>query len=346
MKQIYHIETNQELLKLCKEFNQNQWLAIDTEFVREKTYYPQLGLIQISNGEIAATIDPLNIDLAPLKKLFFNPHIIKVFHSARQDLEIFYLLWNKVPFPIFDTQISALLLGYPDQTGYANCVATELNVHLKKAHTRANWLQRPLSQAMLEYALEDVIYLSKIYLIFKEKLLEKKQLSWLSDDFTDLSQNDLYQVNLETIWTKVKGRQILSPRQLALLQKLACWREQQAIKKNKPRKWILSDPQLLNLSKTLFNNTEGSPIEFISFTNEVKQIPTPDLPYETIFKKLNQNQNQKVKELIKTMKKIEQQAHLTQGILASKTTITRFIQGEKHIPFLKGWRKEIIASLK
>ncbi len=171
MTPIQYIDTPGQLATLCEQIKKEPWLALDTEFLREKTYYPKFCLLQIATPEWVACIDP--IALPQLESLFdaiYNPAIVKVFHSCRQDLEIFFQWTGKLPSPIFDTQVAAPLLGFQDNPGYAMLVSSLLSVNLNKAHTRADWSKRPLTEAELEYAADDVIYLCQIYQINVQKL--------------------------------------------------------------------------------------------------------------------------------------------------------------------------------
>ena len=140
----FYIDTQEQLLTFCESIKDSQWLALDTEFLREKTYYPKFCLLQISNGQISACVDPLRLDdLSPIKNILFNTNIVKVLHAAHQDLEIFHLLWDKIPAPIFDTQLAAAITGYGDQMGYARLVSQLLNVTLEKDQARTDWSKRP-----------------------------------------------------------------------------------------------------------------------------------------------------------------------------------------------------------
>lgn len=168
MTAIEYINTPGQLQQLCEKIAQAPWLALDTEFLREKTYYPQFCLLQIATPEWVACVDPLSLtDLKGLFDAINNPAIVKIFHSCRQDLEIFYQLTGTIPQPLFDTQIAAPLLGFQENPGYAMLVSSFLNINLSKAHTRADWSKRPLSEAEIQYAADDVIYLCKIYQIMR-----------------------------------------------------------------------------------------------------------------------------------------------------------------------------------
>jgi ribonuclease D len=225
-------------------------LAIDTEFLREKTYYPKFCLLQIATPEWVACVDPIALpSLDTLFEVLYDPSIVKVFHSCRQDLEIFFQMTGKIPGPLFDTQIAAPLLGIQENPGYAMLVSSLLNVNLNKAHTRADWSKRPLLEAEIQYAADDVIYLCKLYQIMLEKLGGLGRADWLNRDFAELANPDLYQIKPEKAWLKIKGKNKLTGRQLSIVQTLAEWREKTAQSEDRPKTWLLRDEMLFDLAK-------------------------------------------------------------------------------------------------
>jgi ribonuclease D len=172
------VNSSEQLEKLCQQLSGCHWMALDTEFMREKTYSPQFCLLQIATSDCVACIDPLAIDsLDPLLDIIYRTDIVKIFHASRQDLEIFYNLRGAVPSPIFDTQIAAPILGQADQIGYANLVKALLSVDLQKTHSRTDWSHRPLSPEQLEYAADDVVYLAQLYKGMTEQLQESGELT-------------------------------------------------------------------------------------------------------------------------------------------------------------------------
>jgi len=247
---IQYINTPDQLATLCEQIKQEPWLALDTEFLREKTYYPKFCLLQIATPEWVACVDPIALpSLDSLFEALYNPAIVKVFHSSRQDLEIFYQLTGKIPGPLFDTQIAAPLLGFQENPGYAMLVSSLLNVNLNKAHTRADWSKRPLIEAEIQYAADDVIYLCRIYQIMLQKLAELGRADWLERDFAELSNPELYQVRPEQAWLKIRGKNKLTGRQLSIVQALAEWREKTAQVEDRPKTWLLRDELLFDLAK-------------------------------------------------------------------------------------------------
>lgn len=247
---IQYIDTAAKLDALCQQLAKAAWVAVDTEFLREKTYYPQFCLLQLATPEWVMCIDPLA--LPSLEKLFealYRPDLLKIFHSARQDLEIFYLLSGRLPEPLFDTQLAAPLLGFQENPGYGMLVSSFLNVNLTKAHTRTDWSQRPLSPEQLRYAADDVIYLGQIYQIMQQRLHELGRGDWLKEDFAQLARPAFYQCLPKDAWLKIRGKNKLTGKQLSVLQALAEWRERTAQQENRPRNWLLRDDLLLDIAK-------------------------------------------------------------------------------------------------
>lgn len=250
MATIQYINTAEQLTELCERINKADWLALDTEFLREKTYYPKFCLLQIATPEWVVCVDPIALpELSSLFDALCNPTIVKVFHSCHQDLEIFYQVTGKAPGPIFDTQVAAPLLGYQDNPGYAMLVSSLLNINLNKAHTRADWSKRPLSEEEIQYAADDVIYLCKIYQIMLQKLAALGRADWLKNDFKELENPNNYQVSPEKAWHKIRGKNKLTAKQLSIVQVLAEWRENTAQAEDRPKTWILRDELIFDMAK-------------------------------------------------------------------------------------------------
>ncbi len=250
MNDIQYIDTPGELEQLCQAIKNEPWITVDTEFLREKTYYPKFCLLQLAAPSWVACVDPLALpDLDRLFAALNSPDIVKVFHSCRQDQEIFYHLTGTLLQPIFDTQVAAPLLGFQESPGYGMLVSGLLNINLTKAYTRTDWSVRPLSREQIKYAADDVIYLAEIYQIIMRKLTELGRVDWLQEDFAQLTDLRLYQSAPENAWLKMKGRQKLTGRQLSIIQVLTEWRERTAQRENRPRNWLMRDDLLLNLAK-------------------------------------------------------------------------------------------------
>jgi len=252
------IDSQQALTDFVTSIRSSKYVVIDTEFIREKTYYPQLCLIQIAAGEQMACIDPIALsDLSELYAILHDPNVTKVFHAAQQDLEILYYNSGQVPAPIFDTQPAASILGIGEQIGYAGLVESLLGVSLAKAESRTDWSKRPLTKAQLEYAIDDVRYLQQLYPVILDKLQQGGRSAWPKRDFDRLTNPDTYQLNARSRWQKVKGLQNLNRQQLAVLRELAAWREEEAAKRNRPRRWIVGDEILVDLARLQPSDIDG-----------------------------------------------------------------------------------------
>ncbi|MFZ9036856.1 MAG: ribonuclease D [Gammaproteobacteria bacterium] len=245
-----YIDDDAHLEAFCHELGEASYCAIDTEFIRESTYYPELALIQIASDQLLACIDPLAItDLGPLAELLVKDSLLKVFHSSSQDLEILYQKFSKVPFPVFDTQLAAAVLGYSHQISYADLVQQVTGVQLEKKHTRANWMRRPLSRDELDYAMDDVRYLLAVYQELDGRLESTGRRAWIARDLQAMSDTDNYRVDLDQLWKRLRGVQKLKGEKLQIASDLCRWREQQAQQQNRPRRWIMKDDVIIEIAR-------------------------------------------------------------------------------------------------
>lgn len=232
-----------DFLALCEK---SSYMAIDTEFLREKTYYAKLCLIQVAVEGCTAIIDPFTIeDLSVMAPVLTNQSVVKIFHASSQDIEILYHETGVVPDPVFDTQVAAALLGKSQQASYAALVQSFCQVTLPKKDSFTDWSRRPLSPSQVEYAADDVTYLPRIYHDMIEELNEKGRLSWLNDAFAEISNPKKYEVDPRNRYRKLKRVNQLSQRQMAAAREFAAWREERAQKLNIPRKWVVSDEQIV-----------------------------------------------------------------------------------------------------
>jgi ribonuclease D len=243
------ITTNQELSAFCKTVAENNFITVDTEFLREKTYYPQLCLIQIAGEMDAACIDPLakGIDLAPIWTLLKNKKLLKVFHACRQDIEIFYQLTGHMPAPIFDTQVAASVCGYGESVSYETLVNKIVGQELDKSSRFTDWSARPLTEKQLAYAMSDVTHLREIYTDLKIKIEAQGRESWIEEEHAYLSDPKLYDTPPEDSWKRLKFGN-MRPKHLAVLRELAQWREVESRKNNVPRGRIIKDEVLVELA--------------------------------------------------------------------------------------------------
>ncbi len=351
---IIYIDTNEALALSCDTIRLSKVICIDTEFHRETTYYPELALIQISDGEKTCCIDPLSItDFTPFIALLSNPNVTKVLHASGQDLEIFNHLFNTLPSPMFDTQIAAGLLGYGDQIGYAALIKKELNINIDKTQTRTDWLKRPLSKEQLHYAASDVYYLAKAYPKMVAELDSLNRLEWLRGDFSALCMPAKYKVDTNHIWKKVKGNQKLSGMQLAILQALAAWREEIAQQRNRPRRRVIPDDALIDIARLKpdsaekikrlrsLNKTRLAPDDAEQLLQRIKnaqRMAQEHWPKHVKRHKLSMREEALVDSLIAILRLKAEEHRITPLNLATRKDLEMLLQGTTDIPLMQGWR--------
>jgi len=355
------IATTKELTKLCQKLAKLPFVTLDTEFIREKTYYPELCLIQIAGKGIEALIDPLakDIDLSPLFNLLQNPKVIKVFHAARQDIEIFYHLTGKVPTPVFDTQIAAMVCGYDENVGYQQLVSDIAGVSLDKSMRFTDWRHRPLTPEQEEYALHDVTYLRDIYIAFDKQLTQNGRMDWLKEEIAVQNDPGTYETDDNEVWRKIKVP-FKKPLQTHVFAKLCAWREKTAKEKNRPRKYILKDDTLIelailmpedadkmnscrNLSGGFGKSALGQ--EILSVIRAAKSDPADNYPQNW----------EKPKNLTHTQRTLVDLYHLllmivgtelnvAPKIIASGEELKSLAMGNSDVPCMKGWRYEVFGQ--
>jgi ribonuclease D len=356
---IPYIDTPDALRLFSEQISGADWIALDTEFLREKTYYPKLCLIQIATPGVVACIDPIALDdLSPLLDVIFDTRITKVMHAARQDLEILYNIKGSVPVPVFDTQIAALLLGYPDQIGYGNLVKETLGVSLEKKHTRANWSLRPLSKDQIQYAADDVVYLVEVYQQLLEKLNKLQRLDWLNGDFEQLTSADRYLNAPEKAWLKVKGGKRLKGASLSVLQVFAAWREKTGQQKNIPKGWLMRDDVLIDLARlqpdslSSLGEIRGIGEGLVKRNGEYllgliedakKKQPEP-LADREFRKRLSPSQDALVDVMMAVVRISAENNSLNPAVLATRKHLEKLLTGETDSALMQGWRKKLIGD--
>ena len=353
---VLYIDQPHALQQLCAQLRAGEWFTLDTEFLRESTYRARLCLLQVANQEVAACIDPLALsDLEPLRELLFDRRLTKVLHSAHQDLEIFFDLYGAVPGPIFDTQIAATLLGHGEQIGYGALVQAELGLELDKGQSRTDWCRRPLDEAQLSYAIDDVRHLCQVYLRQRERLQAMGRTSWLEADFQALEDPLRYSNPPEQAWLRLKGSNRLRGVQLAVLQALAAWREQQAQQQDKPRRWILKDEVLLDLARlmpdklerlTKLRGLDDNSIRrhgdsLLTVIAHAKTLPKSAWPSPKGGARLSPEQEPLVDVLMALLRQRCQQQQVSPGAVAGRRDLERLVMGEQELSLQQGWRAEI-----
>ncbi len=236
------------LAAACHRLATHPFVTVDTEFLRETTYYPKLCLIQLASPDEAVLIDPLSpdLDLAPFFGLMVDENVVKVFHAARQDLEIVWLLGRVLPTPLFDTQVAAMVCGYGDSVGYEQLANDLAKARIDKSSRFTDWSRRPLTDAQLAYAESDVTHLRDIYLALKADLDASGRESWVAEEMAVLTSPATYEVKPENAWQRLKGR-IRKPRELPNLMEIAAWREREAQTRDVPRQRVLKDDALMDI---------------------------------------------------------------------------------------------------
>ncbi|MGO9431184.1 ribonuclease D [Rhodoblastus sp.] len=243
------VTDSSELAALCQTLSQYPFVTVDTEFLRETTFWPKVCVIQVACDERAAAIDALapDLDLTPFFELMANPNITKVFHAARQDLEIIWNLAKIIPAPLFDTQVAAMVCGYGDQIAYGELAQSLCKVTLDKSSRFTDWSRRPLSDAQVDYAIADVTYLRDIYKALRQKLEKTGRLHWLTDEMATLCSQDTYEQRPDRAWERYAHR-ARKPRDLAVLTELAAWREHEAQTRDVPRSRVLKDDIMIEVA--------------------------------------------------------------------------------------------------
>lgn len=354
--EIQYVEDADQLGELCQSLARSSWLALDTEFIREKTYYPQLCLLQVATDDVLACVDPLKVaDLSPLLDVIYAPDILKIMHAARQDLEILFYLRGELPRPLFDTQIAATVLGQGEQVGYGNLVKAVLDVSLDKAHARTDWSRRPLDAEQIAYAADDVRYLGELYRLQQEQLDRLGRGEWLAEDFDQLTDPGTYQPIPQEMWKRLKGANRLKGVQLAVLQKLATWREEQAIARDRPRRWILKDDVLLELARQMpesvrrmerIRGLEPAVLRrdgetFAGLIRQARELPRekwPALPHKA---RLRSEEDSLVDALAAIVRQRGLEQAVSPALIAARKDLERVVLGEPDVPVLHGWRASV-----
>ena len=243
------ISDTKTLAAFCARIAKSGFVTVDTEFMRERSYWPKLCVVQLGGAEEAAAVDALapGIDLTPVFDLMANTEVLKVFHAGRQDLEIFYHLTNRLPDPIFDTQIAAMVCGFGDAAGYETLVSKLTRAHLDKAARFTDWSVRPLTERQVTYALADVTHLRKVYEKLQKKLNQNGRTEWLAEEIATLTSTETYAPDPREAYRRIKTRSA-KPRYLAILREIAAWRELEAQRLDLPRNHVMRDESLVEIA--------------------------------------------------------------------------------------------------
>jgi ribonuclease D len=355
------ITTTSALEALCQRMHAETFITVDTEFMRERTYWPELCLVQIAGSAEVAVIDAqaAGIDLAPLGVLLADPAVMKVFHAARQDIEIFVLKFGDVPRPLFDTQVAAMVAGFGDQVGYDALVSSLTGGVIDKAHRFSDWSARPLSAAQIEYAAADVTHLRTAYERLRSRLEQEKRLSWVAEELAALGKPDTYRVDPETVWERLRPRSN-NRRFLNTLKDVAAWREREAQRVNIPRQRLLKDEALLEIAATSPTDPDSlarvrgvsrgfaegrSGTALLETIAASKAVPDAHLPAAGQTRERDRPSGALVALLKVLLAAKCEQHHVAPKLLATSEDIDRLaLDDEADVPALHGWRREVFGE--
>ncbi len=350
------IETTTQLKRLCARLNKLEFITVDTEFIREKTFYPELCVIQIGGGKGAWMIDALapDIDLTPLFDVFRNKKVIKVFHACRQDLEIFYHLMHEMPTPVFDTQVGAMVCGYSGEVSYQRLVREYLGINLDKGMRITDWSHRPLTKEQEEYALHDVIELKALYPKMMDEICKNNRLDWIQEEIQASLDPQLYEPDAQHLLEKL-GLPFQDPAKIHLCARLCEWRENWAKHLNYPRHFIISDYSLVEcaairptkeedfkairtLSKGFLKNEMG--ISLKMFCIEVAHEAVQEWPIKKHYV-LRPNKKNRVEALRLLLNIVAEENNVAPTLIASTEDLVQYLSQPEEVRFMKGWRYQL-----
>ena len=357
------IKTTSELSQFCDYAYNFDYITVDTEFLRERTYYPKLCLIQLAipgdQENSAVLIDPLerNLDLSPLYKIFLDPDIVKVFHAARQDLEIFFHDKNIIPSPLFDTQLAAMVCGFGEQVGYETLVRSICKVNLDKSSRFTDWSLRPLSNKQQQYALADVTHLRQIYEYLKEQLKRNERETWLEEELNILKNPETYITRPKEAWRRIKSRSN-SSKFLGIVARLAEFRETYAQRNNIPRNRVLKDDALMELaslkpksfddlsrSRLLLRDARKGKIAkgILDSIKAAEDLKFEQVNYATKVPK-SLNVNSALSDMLRVLLKAKsEELGVAAKLIANSSDLDSIASGERTVPALSGWRHQIFG---
>lgn len=350
------VQDETALRDLCTRLKGAFWIALDTEFMRVKTYSARLCLIQVATPDVIACVDPLAVRINTLLEVLYDRRALKVLHAARQDLEVFFDLRKAVPSPVFDTQIAAALLGHDDQTGYSTLVEKLTDHKLPKVNQRADWAARPLSPDLLAYAADDVRWLRDVYLKLDAELAARGRRAWLAEECAALADPALYRNDPELAWQRLKQGKTLNPTQQTVLAQLAAWRERTAQQKNLPRGWIVADPALADITRGMPETPDQlaavngvTPALVRRFGKEILEAVRagraapprrlwPEPP------RLEPAQQCLLDAISARIQNCAREQGISATLLAPRREMLRFVLNDPDCALLRGWRYQLIGA--
>ena len=355
------ITTTEDLAEICQQMAQHQYVTVDTEFLRESTFWPELCLIQMASPDDGCIVDVLakGIDLAPFFKLMADEDVVKVFHAARQDIEIIYNLGNLIPHPVFDTQVAAMVCGFGDSISYDQLVFRITSAQIDKSSRFTDWRRRPLSTKQLDYALADVTHLRDVYQSIKANLEEQNRSHWVDEEMEILTSPETYDMPVENAWRRLKMR-VRKPRDFAMMKLVAEWRETTARKNNVPRGRVVKDDaiyeicghppqsmqdisQMRGLSRGFDRHRYGESL--LAIVKVGLELPNSELPKMPRVKKTPEGSGAAT-EMLKVLLKLTVEAHgVAAKVIATVDDLEKIAADDNaDVAALKGWRRELFGE--
>ena len=355
------ITDSEALAALCARLRRESFVTVDTEFMRERTYWPELCVVQLASDHEVAVVDALapGLDLAPLGELLADPAVMKVFHAARQDVEIFLLKYGAVPTPLFDTQVAAMVAGFGDQVSYDGLARALAGAQIDKAHRFSDWSARPLSDSQISYAAADVTHLRRIYVALTDKLRAEGRLDWVAEEMAALAEPATYRTEPDSAWESLRPRSS-NRRFLGVLREVAAWREREAQRINIPRQRLIKDETLLEIAATAPANaadlarargvSEGfakgkSGQGLLAAIAAAKALPDEELPAVPRDRSGPAPSPALVALLKVLLAAKSEEHHVAPRLLASSEELDRLASGDgADLPALHGWRREVFGN--
>jgi ribonuclease D len=349
------------LAAFCQRLSHVEFVTVDTEFMREKTYWPQLCLVQLAGPDEAWAIDPMapDMDLAPLFELMSNPKVLKVFHAARQDVEIFLHLSGSVPTPLFDSQVAAMVCGFGDAVSYETLAGQLARARIDKSLRFTDWSRRPLTDRQLDYALADVTHLRVIYEKLRQRLEREQRAEWVAEEMAVLAEHSTYLVDPDQAWRRLKSRSS-SPRFLMVLKELAAWREREAREKDLPRQRLLKDDSLMEIAaqapttidelahtRGLSRGAAEGKLGSALLAAVAKALATPESEWPTPLERVDLPRGLgPVVDLLKVLLKLKGDQHdVAQRLIASSADLEWIAADDAaEVPALQGWRRGLFGE--
>jgi ribonuclease D len=369
MSDVLYVSSSADLQRAIALLARSEFIALDTEFMRESTYYPILCLVQAATADACVIVDPLALkDLQPLWELLDERKRVKVLHAARQDLEVMSLAprtglasalpeGGRIPGPIFDTQLAAAFLGLPAQIGYGNLVAERLGHTLAKGHARTDWTRRPLSSDQLSYAADDVRYLVPLYADLRAALVNAGRLEWLQEEALKLEDPAIFRTEPQDAWRRLKGLDRLKPVQRVAAKLLAAWREEKAMKHDRPRGWILPDEGLREIAERLPTSraqlddlrlvpagvVRKNAEELIGVIAQAQREAQHEAPYE-LPGRPDPDQVSLVTRLMSVVRSQAEQMKIAPELLATRRDVEQLVFSGRTQAIGSGWRRGVIGE--